>query len=229
MIKVDKFPEMSEGKSDVSKGYLNIKPVESMTKQEAFDFIAAEFQKAHDEAEIALHDKLLSEIFNRSEDELHIDFSLSDQILSALEKFKSEDWGLWETKERMDAVRNLAKAIGKELQLDKLPEIELMSGKEDDYGAFNVGANKITLNDKYFDNPSELVNTIAHELRHAYQHMRTEILDTWEDALYKVNFDNYISPLLLPGGGYLFFTDYQDQYVEVDARAFANLFTEAMR
>ena len=41
--------------------------------------------------------------------------------------------------------------------------------------------------------------------------------------------DNYISPLPLPGGGWLFFTDYQDQYVEVDARAFANLFTEAMK
>ena len=33
----------------------------------------------------------------------------------------------------------------------------------------------------------------------------------------------------MPGGGWLFFTDYQDQYVEVDARAFANLFTEAMK
>ena len=42
------------------------------------------------------------------------------------------------------------------------------------------------------------------------------------------SYENYISPLPLPGGGYLFFVDYFNQYVEVDARAFANLFTEAM-
>lgn len=48
------------------------------------------------------------------------------------------------------------------------------------------------------------------------------------NALYKVNFDNYVSTRSLPGGGYLFFVDYLNQYVEVDARAFANLFTEAM-
>jgi hypothetical protein len=58
--------------------------------------------------------------------------------------------------------------------------------------------------------------------------MRSEILDTKEDALFKCNFENYITPLQLPDGGYLNFTDYYDQYVEVDARAFANLFTEAM-
>lgn len=229
MIKIDKLSEMSEGKSDISKGYLNIKPVKSMTDQEVSDFITREFEKAHDEAEMDTYDKLLSEVFNRSEDELHIDFSLSDRIVSVLEKFKSEDWGLLETKEQMDVVKDFVKAIGKELQLDKLPGIELMSNEDDAYGFFDATANKIVLNSKYFDNPSELVNTIAHELRHAYQHMRTEILDTWEDALYKVNFDNYISPLPLPGGGYLFFMDYLDQYVEVDARLFANRFTEAMR
>ena len=58
---------------------------------------------------------------------------------------------------------------------------------------------------------------------------RAGLLETREDALYRVNLDNYISPIPLLGGGWLFFTDYQDQYVEVDARAFANLFTEAMK
>lgn len=81
----------------------------------------------------------------------------------------------------------------------------------------------------YFNDSSELVNTIAHEMRHAYQEYRAGLLETREDELYRVNLDNYISPVQLPEGGWLFFTDYQDQYVEVDARAFANLFTEAMK
>lgn len=225
---MDKIPEMSESKSDVSKGYLNIKPVESMSDQEASDFFAKEFEKAHEEAEIDTYDKLLSEVFNRTEDELNIDFNVSDRIMTVLEKFKSEGWNTLDTKEQMSAIRDLVKAIGKELQIDKLPGIEILEDEDDAYGFFDAISNKIVLNPKYFDNPVELVNTVAHELRHAYQHMRAEVLDTWEDALYKVNFENYISPLPLPGGGYLFFVDYLNQYVEVDARAFANLFTEAM-
>ena len=97
------------------------------------------------------------------------------------------------------------------------------------YGFYSPSDNTINLNRQYFDNPVELVNTIAHEMRHAYQEYRAGLLETREDALYRVNLDNYISPIPLPGGGWLFFTDYQDQYVEVDARAFANLFTEAMK
>jgi hypothetical protein len=230
MIEMDKIPEMPEGKSEVSRGYLTIKPVDSMSDQEVSDFIAKEFEKVHDEAESDTYDKLLSEVFNRSEDEMDIDFNRSEQIKSVLEKFKSEEWGKMDTKEQMSVVRELVKTIGKELQLDKLPEVELLSdGDEDAYGLFDAISNKIILNPKYFDDPGELVNTVAHELRHAYQHMRAEMLETKEDALYKINFENYISPLPLPGGGYLFYVDYLDQYVEVEARMFANLFTEAMR
>lgn len=230
MIEMDKIPEMPEGKSEVSRGYLTIKPVDSMSDQEVSDFIAKEFEKVHDEAESDTYDKLLSEVFNRSEDEMDIDFNISEQIKSVLEKFKSEEWGEMDTKEQMSAVRELVKTIGKELQLDRLPEVELLSdGDEEAYGLFDAISNKIILNPKYFDDPGELVNTVAHELRHAYQHMRAEMLETKEDALYKINFENYISPLPLPGGGYLFYVDYLDQYVEVEARTFANLFTEAMR
>ena len=53
----------------------------------------------------------------------------------------------------------------------------------------------------------------------------TELQETWQDTLYKLNFENYISPISLADGKYLFFTDYQDQLVEAEARAFANIFT----
>jgi uncharacterized membrane protein YheB (UPF0754 family) len=228
MIKFDELSEKTENSSEVANGYLNIKPVEQMSDREVSDFIAKEFAKAHDEAEIDTAGKLLSEVFNRSEEELNIDFNISDRVKSVLEKFKSEEWETLDTKKQMSAVKDLAKAIGKELQIDKLPKVELRS-EDETYGAFDATMNKIALNAKYLDDPVEVVNTVAHELRHAYQHMRAEILETREDALYKLNFENYISPRALPGGGYVFFTDYLGQYVEVDARAFANQLTEAMR
>lgn len=229
MIKIDRAPEVSETKTDVSKAYLNIKPVENMSDQETADFIDREFKKAHDEAEIDTYDKLLSEVFNKSEEEINVDFSLEDRIISIIEKFKVGNWNSLDISEQRVAIKELVSTVGKELGIDKIPNLLISENEDDAYGFYDPEKNIVMLNKKYFDNPSELVNTIAHELRHAYQHMRAEILATWEDALYKVNYENYISPYLLPAGGWLFFTDYMNQYVEVDARAFANKFTEAMK
>lgn len=125
-------------------------------------------------------------------------------------------------------ISEFVSALGEGLELENLPEVAAFDD-DDAYGFYSPSDNTINLNRQYFDDPVELVNTIAHEMRHAYQEYRAGLLETREDALYRVNLDNYISPIPLPGGGWLFFTDYQDQYVEVDARAFANLFTEAMK
>lgn len=97
--------------------------------------------------------------------------------------------------ERVAAIKELTKAVGKELKLDKMLELIISDDKNDD--------TTITLDSNYIDNPVEIVNTLTHELRHAYQHMRSEMLETKEDALFKVNYDNYISPLSLSVGGYL--------------------------
>lgn len=229
MVKVDRIPETSDSKSDVIKGYMNIKPVESMSDQETSDFIASEFEKAHDDAEIDTYDKLISEVFNRFEDELDIDFEINDKLSAILEKFKADEWKTLDVADKLPVIKEFVNALGKELGLDKIPDILLADDEDDAYGFFDARNNSIVLNSNFFSDASELVNTIAHEVRHAYQHMRADILDTWEDALYKVNFDNYISPIPLPEGGWLFFTDYLHQYVEVDARAFASIFTEAIR
>lgn len=226
MIKIDRIPETVENEQNISKEYVSIKPVESMSNKEMSDFIDAEFQKAHDEADV--YDRLLTDTFNRSEEELDIDFTIGDQLASILENFKDEKWAVLDGNEQMEAIKELADSIGKELDLQHFAELSVADGENSTYGVYIWEKNEIVLNSRYFDDPKELVNTIAHEMRHAYQHMRAEMLETWEDVLYQFNFENYINPMPLPAGGYLFFTDYQDQYVEVDARVFANKFTEAM-
>lgn len=227
MIKVDSVLETSDVKSEVSRPYMNIKPKENISDQETADFISKEFEDAHNVAEFDTYDKLLSEVFNRSEDEISINFSISEKIKSILDKFSFDRWEAMSEEEKINAINELAKVVGDKLGIDKLPKIEISDG-DDSYGFYDPKNNTIVLNSKFFADPIELVNTLTHELRHAYQYMRAELLETWEDALYKVNYDNYISPVPLPGGGWLFFIDYFDQYVEVDARAFASKFTEAM-
>ena len=229
MDKIDKVPEVSEIKTCTVAGYRNIEPLDKVTDQETADFIAREFEKVHEETELDAYDRLLSEIFNRSEEELDIDFEISNQLYSILETFNGETWKPLDINERILAIRELVKALGNELGLEKSPEVIVTDFEDDEYGSYDVKNNTISLNGKYLDNAPELVNTIAHEMRHAYQHRRADVQETWEDQLYNANFENYISPVPLPGGGRLFYTDYMDQYVEVDARAFANQFTEAMK
>lgn len=229
MIRIDHITEVPESKSDTSKEYLNIKPIENISVQEASDFIAAEFKKAHDEAGIDIYDRLLSEIFNCEEEDIDITFDVGAEIGAVLEEFKQENWEVIDKTEQLSDIKELVDIVGESLGLDKLPKVLISDEKNDIYGSYNSEKNEIMLNGKFLSNPVEIVNTITHELRHAYQHMRAEILETYEDALYKVNFENYISTVYLPAGGCLYFTDYMDQYVEVDARVFANLFTETMK
>lgn len=213
--------EMLEKHSD-------IKPSDGMTDQETDAFWKAEFQKAHDEVSLDEYDTLLSEVFNRSEDELDINFAIGDKLVKLLDQFSPETWEYMDDSERDEIISEFVSALSEDLGLEDIPEVAVFDD-DDAYGFYAPTDNTINLNRQYFNNPVELVNTIAHEMRHAYQEYRAGLLETREDALYRVNLDNYISPIPLPGGGWLFFTDYQDQYVEVDARAFANLFTEAMK
>ena len=185
--------------------------------------------RRHDEASHDEYDILMSEAFNRSEDELDIDFDINEKFSAILEKFTNETWKSLNESEKTDAISDFVCTLGECLGLEDIPDTIVFDDLDDAYGFYNPLNNSICLNKQYFNDSSELVNTIAHEVRHAYQEYRAGLLETREDELYRVNLDNYISPVQLPDGGWLFFTDYQDQYVEVDARAFANLFTEAMK
>lgn len=225
MIRFSDIAEAFE-KTDVSENYKNIKPAEKMTDQEVDDFWSSEFVKAQEEVDVYPYDTLLSEAFNRSEDEIAIHINIDNEIKASLDNFSPENWKTMSEVEQMNSIKELTHKVCKQLGLDKIPEISIFEDEGGAYGNYNSENNMVNLNRKYFDDPCEIANTLTHELRHAFQEYRAEILDTWEDALYRVNLENYISPLPLPGGGWLFFTDYMNQYVEVDARAFANLFSQ---
>ncbi len=92
----------------------------------------------------------------------------------------------------------------------------------DSLGGYNPDHNIITLNSNYLESPNseDLLDTILHETRHAFQQkaiedpssvsVNAEILNSWRD-----NFENYIPPEFD-------FEAYTNQPVEVDANNFAN-------
>ena len=89
------------------------------------------------------------------------------------------------------------------------------------WGAYNPENNTISVNEKllYYEDPEELMKTILHESRHAYQQYAVdypdkvtvpeETIDLWRE-----NMDNYISPELD-------YEEYVNQPIEVDANSYA--------
>ena len=179
-----RFSDVSEKGTSPEKleKHSDIKPSGGMTDQEADAFWKAEFQKAHDEVSLDEYYALLSEVFNRSEDELDIDFVIGDKLVKLLDQFSTETWEYMDDSEREDIISEFVSALSEDLGLEDIPEIAVFDD-DDAYGFYAPADNTINLNRQYFDDPVELVNTIAHEMRHAYQEYRAGLLETREDAL----------------------------------------------
>ena len=167
---------------------------------------------------------LLSEIFGRYEDEFDFDFEFDDELKELLQSFEITSWERVPDAEKRLLIEELVCKISERLGLNETPEIRYFEGSDGLCGAYSHADNTIEINTKILVSPREVVDTVAHESRHAYQHQKAIKPESWIDYLYRVNFDNYISPICLADGKYLFFIDYQDQLVEAEARAFANLF-----
>lgn len=148
------------------------------------------------------------------------------EVQIVLDRFGAAKWERLTDSAKVEAIQELATVIGKKLRIEEKPEIQFYSDRDGSCGAYVPGDNKVEINRNIMNDPKEVIDTVAHEMRHAYQHQRAGLQETWQDMLYKINFENYISPIPLADGKYLFFTDYQDQLVEAEARAFANIFTD---
>ena len=229
MIRIDSSFDALDCKTSENKSYLDIRSKSELSNKDINDYIKTEFEKAHREAMLEPYDKLLEEVYDVSEDDISIDYEVSDQVKEILTDFKFVNWMSLNENDRLDVINKLVNTVSDELEIKDKPKIVLADENEDFFGAYDPQENTIILNRKGFIDPRELVDTITHELRHAYQHMRAEKLETHEDALFRVNLENYISPEQNEDGEFLNFYEYQNQYVEVDAMAFADKFTEAMK
>ena len=107
--------------------------------------------------------------------------------------------------------------------IEEKPNLVFFEDNENVCGAYNNQTNTMELNRNILNNPNEVLNTVAHEARHAYQYQRACIGETREDVLYAINFLNYIEPILI-GDKYVNYNEYQNQLLEAEARAFAKNF-----
>lgn len=167
----------------------------------------------------------MKDILNRSEDEFTFDNFDITELSDVIEKFDEKYWDDLSLEERMDVVNNAVDKISEKLGLNENPEVVFFEDDPSNCGYYYSGLNMLGINSGELDNPKELINTISHELRHAYQGQHALNPESEMDYKYLANLNNYISPLFTETGECILFTDYQDQLVEAEARAFANMFS----
>lgn len=208
--------------SNIAK-YKNIKPCGELSKAKALEFWKDVFQMSKEYEEIS-EEQIISDVYGCSMDNFSFEFNVSSADISkVLDRFEDKAWEEMSEDDKEDAIRSLIEAIASQLEIHETPVIEYYVADNSDCGSYVPDKNVIRINRKNFYNPQEIVDTVAHETRHAYQFQHANNIETYQDYLYSYNFSNYIA-VSTNEDGYINFIDYQDQLVEAEARAFAALF-----
>lgn len=171
-----------------------------------------------------LYEDMLEEVLHYDESDCIIHFDVNDvQITDILSEIK-DNWEAFDENERKNIVVDFSNILAEKLGLEDIPNCNFyFADEQGNYGFYSKADNNININTKYLYDYKETINTVAHELRHAYQYQRAEIGETHIDDMYKCNLDNYQELIYLDGYCVNFF-DYYNQFVEVEARAFAKIF-----
>lgn len=168
------------------------------------------------------YENYIDYIYNRYPSEFIYYFENDIKIDTLLDKISFEWQNLYEG-DKYNLIKEFKNVLCEKLDIINKPSIVFGDMEEMEFGKFIKENNEILINKDLLNNPKELVNTIAHEIRHAYQWQCANRGVTMEDLLYKRNFENYITPFTQEEI-YQNYIDYKQQLVEADAEAFADLF-----
>ncbi len=168
--------------------------------------------------------ELWEEVMYRDESEFDFSGVVTAETKEILELFTVDEWEYLDDNGRYGLISKLAERISEDLGIERIPNIEIVDIEDNCSGYYNERDNYIGINVNYWDDYKDVVDTVAHEIRHAYQKFRADKLENVQDEIYKFNFDHYISTDYDVEGKYINFKEYYEQYIEVEARAFAKEF-----
>lgn len=215
----DTVAEMND--IDKHHPYDEIESSDGFSVEDSMSFWDDELNNKYQEYE-ENYSEYLTELYNRSEDEFNYNIEVDDELKDSVAKFESENWSQMNDGEKKDAIKDTMSHIAKNLDLSTIPKLKFYKdglGPDGYYNPYNNHLN-INIEKTFLSDSKELLNTLVHELRHAFQHERADKLETKEDALFRCNMDNYIDPDKS-------FYAYDNQYVEVEARAYTAVFIKS--
>lgn len=144
------------------------------------------------------------------------------ECLCDVDEIRYDNWVELSVEDRTDVLQEMECRIA-EIEHREPCQINVREMEEGNYGAFSPVTKDITINSLYVESNSfqdykEMLDTLIHEGRHAYQDYNVATRDVHGDSTitnqWSYNFDNYISPNWD-------FQAYFTQPVEQDAREFA--------
>ena len=210
----DDFIRMNGGSFDPDKR-VDIFPADALNEKEDFDpnkRITPERSLAEDLSTV------LSGYESYSFDELsQVD---NNPVYTELaEKFSPGSWQELLTDEKKTVIGELVNSVSDLLGIERLPAVDYFDGDKHTYGYYSGQDNKLYINEAYLNDPNATLDTVVHEMRHAYQFQHAKNPETHLDRLYALNYYCYIDA----SHDYV---GYRSQLIESEARAFASQFTE---
>lgn len=168
---------------------------------------------------IAKNVELPKEIAEGNDDPETTDYFVDEvRADKTMEKFCQGNWENLEPDEKKAAIEKLAEYNYDILGIKEPIKIEYYDKNvEGDYGGYDEESNTLFINIRNLQNGPETADTVAHEMRHAYQYMRAGELETNRDLSFAINFSRYIKPEQNQSA-------YEQQIVEKDAALYAQRF-----
>lgn len=153
----------------------------------------------------------------------------ADEMNEVLAPFEKEAWEEASMDARKENLLELADYVQRQLALATPPSIEYYNHADPgDYGGYSHDDNTLLINEYTLGDGEEAVDTIAHELWHAYQWQRADEprpgvagAADWQRQ-YGLSPEHYVQPQYGDDGICINFDEYQSQMVEEEARAFAS-------
>ena len=218
---------------------------ESLSFSEQLDEIAKPLEHVIEKTESIAKSQEALEFFYRPEKpELVTNLEMTEGIASYLESvddFKFEKWSKLTLEQRSELLNRVEQNIA---VLEHRPplKVELQRMEPEHLGYQSASEHKIVLNSLYVGSNTremhrEVLDTIVHEGRHAYQHYNVDVkmihesgseVESWRENFYNPEYQYYHSGtqrILIPyNDGSIHDVDFRLYYyqpVEIDARNFA--------
>lgn len=208
------------------KSEMNLKQANSIYEKITDDVFSVN-NEAEQMSESIENEDVFNEIYDCDIDGFSFDnLDFEDERLEGIIKyFEADTWQKLDIDDKRAVIQAFETYLVKALDLKRPPRVIFYYGPQGDCGAYNRANNTIKINMNMIDNPKMAISTIAHETWHAYQYQCAENPQTRKDALYAINFINYIRPVMVDGK-WVMFEEYESQLVEAEANAFGRLFEE---
>ena len=166
----------------------------------------------------------------RQQEKTH-DLYMQSEIFALLDSpaYNKTVWNQSTIEQRKDILTKYLAELALIYGVTVSPNINFFSGNQSTRGTYSHSRKMVSINENYLTRSDsyQIMQTVIHEMRHAYQHAAVEEPDSYEVSAetikqWKNNFANYKST----DDGKTTYSQYVTQPVEYDAKNFAKQYTD---